>query len=254
MAVYPVTDGLAVYAQDITEEKNLREQIARSQENLLALINNSDDMIALLDPELRLVLVNEAFEQSMKDIWGAGTSLKRGDSILMDSLTPDVRASWKAMFQRALQGERFQVTLPGQHLHNDILEIEFSFNPIWYQGKVIGIGWFQRDTSERRWRELQILRQNTRLRELAFTQSHDVRKYLANLMGLIMLFDREAPENPQSIGLLEHLDEVSEQLDAVIHRIVDQVHEIEKDLRDQSDQFSDYSLSNPWKLGGSSQG
>lgn len=228
VAMYPVTDALAIYCQDITGERRLQDEIERSRQNLLSLINNTDDLMLLVDRHLRLVLANEAFDQRLGMMFGEGVRIGPGDYIVPSVLPEDMQVQWRRMFDRALQGERYQVTLPGGRLSADVIEVEFSFNPIWHQGEVVGVGCVQRDTSERRQREQQIIDQNAQLREVAFIQSHEVRRHLANLMGLISLFDADRADAPDNRVVIESLDTVSHQLDAVIHRIVSKVYEAEQ--------------------------
>jgi PAS domain S-box-containing protein len=63
--------------------------------------------------------------------------------------------------------------------------------------------------------------QNKRLHEIATVSSHDVRRPVASILGLISLFDRDNLENPLNKEIINHLDDVTRELDEVIHNIVE---------------------------------
>jgi len=62
--------------------------------------------------------------------------------------------------------------------------------------------------------------QNKRLHEIATISSHDVRRPVATILGLISLFDRENLDKPLNKEIINHLDDVTRELDDVIHAIV----------------------------------
>jgi GAF domain-containing protein len=63
--------------------------------------------------------------------------------------------------------------------------------------------------------------QNLRLQEIASISSHELRRPVATILGLISLFDRENTDNPLNREIISHLDITSHELDEVIHLIVE---------------------------------
>lgn len=61
--------------------------------------------------------------------------------------------------------------------------------------------------------------QNTRLREISWIQSHEVRAPLARIMGLVQLLD-DTDADPEIKEVLKHLSNSSEELDSVISNIL----------------------------------
>lgn len=62
--------------------------------------------------------------------------------------------------------------------------------------------------------------QNRTFKEIAWIQSHVVRAPLARLMGLVNLLESETLENnPEIVGLLEHIKSSSNELDSIIRDI-----------------------------------
>ena len=63
--------------------------------------------------------------------------------------------------------------------------------------------------------------QNRRLQDIASISSHNIRRPVATIMGLVSLFDREKLDNPLNKEILDHLETTSIELDEVIHIIVE---------------------------------
>ncbi len=63
--------------------------------------------------------------------------------------------------------------------------------------------------------------QNERLQEIASISSHDIRRPVATILGLVSLFDSTNLENAINPEIINHLDVTAKELDAVIHTIVE---------------------------------
>jgi len=66
-----------------------------------------------------------------------------------------------------------------------------------------------------------IREQNHRLQTIANISSHELRKPVATILGLVNLFDNEDLQNPLNKEIIGHIDTTSQQLDGVIHSIVE---------------------------------
>ncbi len=90
------------------------------------------------------------------------------------------------------------------------------------------------DINDRLLAEKRILAQNQKLREIAHLQSHNVRRPVASIMGLVNLFDRTNPENELNGVVIDKLDVVCRELDGTIHQIVEKTYELEVENQHQS--------------------
>jgi len=63
--------------------------------------------------------------------------------------------------------------------------------------------------------------QTRRLQEIAAISSHNIRRPVATIMGLVNLFDKKNPDNPLNKDIMEHLETTAAELDQVIHAIVE---------------------------------
>jgi PAS domain S-box-containing protein len=66
-----------------------------------------------------------------------------------------------------------------------------------------------------------IIDQNKRLQEIATISSHEIRRPVATILGLVNLFDHEYISNSMNKEILAHLDSTAKELDSVIHTIVE---------------------------------
>jgi PAS domain S-box-containing protein len=138
--------------RDITERKNLEEEIKVNQRNLDTLINNTKDLIWLIDKEHRLVMANEAFEAIMLKRFKVKVEI--GQIILSNSQYNEEYEKWYFRYQRVLKGEQFIVeeNVIDDNGKNNYSEV--ALNPIYdEQGNVIGAGCFSRDITERKYIE-----------------------------------------------------------------------------------------------------
>jgi PAS domain S-box-containing protein len=221
-SVYPSGEGLTVFIKDITIEKRAQEQAIRTQNSLAALINNTTDLIWSVDKETRYVHMNRAYCQQIERITGRQPA--EGDySYLHPGYTTEEIERWKEYYGRALAGERYTVISESPDLQTgQMLSFEVSFNPIYtVKDDITGVGCFSHNITERLAIEKAIVDQNERLRHIASLTSHELRRPVASMIGLINIMDRTNFFNPDNREVIEHLLTVGNEIDEVIRLIVD---------------------------------
>ena len=77
-----------------------------------------------------------------------------------------------------------------------------------------------KDFTEQKKAQLKIIEQNKRLREIAQISSHEFRKPVASILGLVQLFDKENQHSSFNKEIIDFLAITANELDAVIHTIV----------------------------------
>jgi PAS domain S-box-containing protein len=77
------------------------------------------------------------------------------------------------------------------------------------------------DITELKEKELRIMKQNKQLMEIAQINSHEIRRPVASILGLMQLFDKEMIKDSSLSELVNHLKTTTQELDAVIKRIID---------------------------------
>lgn len=79
---------------------------------------------------------------------------------------------------------------------------------------------------EKKIAEEKIKNQHAKLLEVAFLQSHQIRRPVADILGLINLFDLENPADAENIEILLRLKTTAVDLDTIIRDIVQKTSEI----------------------------
>ena len=87
-------------------------------------------------------------------------------------------------------------------------------------GKIEGIQGVFWDITEAIEAKERLKHQNERLTEIAWLHSHKIRGPVATIMGLINIFDWANVNSPENIEIIKKIDEVSKQLDGIIHNVV----------------------------------
>lgn len=83
------------------------------------------------------------------------------------------------------------------------------------------------DITQRKNAEEMLTLKNEKLIEVAFLQSHIVRRPVANVLGILHLINKDNPADPMNLELIPKLEQVSKDLDDVIRQIVEKTKEIE---------------------------
>lgn len=212
---YPTPNGLAIYFQDITEERQAREKILLDEQNLRAIINNTRDLIWSVDRSRQVITANQAFWDRIAYLTG-----KTPGSFQNSDFDPQFFKPFLKNYAKAFQGKSFKIQRERQYPDGMHYE-EISFNPIVDRQEVVGVACFLRDTTENQQHLEQIKKQNERLREIAWIQSHKVRVPVANLLGLIQLLETTT-EDPVTEGIRKSVL----QLDGIIRDISRRTEEL----------------------------
>lgn len=242
VTAYPSKEGLAVFGRDITREKEAQQQIAFSQKNLDALINNTTDVIWSIDKDMKFVSTNDTYKVISASI-GGRTEIKTGDPAITGTYKAEIVQRFENYYRRALSGERFtveeNVIVPGK----EEMYIEVSFNPMYDEtGGVIGIGCFARDITERKKVEEEkshlirnLFAQNKYLEEFAFITSHNLRAPVARILGLTGIFNREDVSDPLNLELIDNLEKSAQLLDEVIKdlALILDIRKQEEEMREE---------------------
>lgn len=220
VSAYPFDGGLSVFFRDITKEKEDQLQRQQHEQNLLALINNTDDLMWSVDCDFNYFIFNEPYKRNYKRAFGedlyvgkSALNLKQGSAHVQ---------KWKALYQRALNGEKFTVDMDFA-LEEDSYFTTIRLNPIYDENnQIIGVGCFMHDITERKLHLRKIEQQNEQLKQIAFITSHKVRVPLANILGLTEILDKEDPLGPANAKIIEHIKTSAKELDKSIINMVQQ--------------------------------
>jgi PAS domain S-box-containing protein len=214
MHVYPTHEGIVVYFVDITGQKRMQEKISNDKENLRAIINNTSDLIWSVDSNYDFISANSAFWKRLELKTGRQTL-----ELLSDDFDKKTLEEWKGYYKRSFSGEAFRIVRCGT-LGADLIFEDISFNPILDNSDmVVGVSCFARDITKQYQHIQMIEKQNEQLKQISWIQSHELRVPVANILGLVPLFNKVNLADPINLEVLSLMEQASIKLDGTIRKI-----------------------------------
>ncbi len=202
--------GILCIGHDITHTKKLSQQ-----EHLLkAIYNSSNEPNTFVDKNLIIRYNNKAAKRMTQLYFGKEAEI--GD-YLLDFTLLHQRAEYLHLCTQTLAGE----TVTAEWSNGDYWWLTTMFPVYDNEGQVVGMTVNAQDISERKLREQQIIRQNISLRAIAWKQSHEVRRPLANILGLCVLLKIDAAAIfEEKLLYIDYLLVAAEELDSIIQEII----------------------------------
>ena len=177
----------------ISERKRTEEAFRQSEAKLIALLENTSDLVWSIDIDFNITTANSAFKKLIE------TNYKRkiniGDNLL--EITPSLmQDGWLALHKSALKGKKVNAEFSWKSAKGDNLFYEISYNPIFDIGKKVnGVSVFARDITQRKSTEATIIQTNFELDSFVYRASHDLRAPLRSILGLVNIINTEDDED-----------------------------------------------------------
>lgn len=207
---------------DITKQKEMEQVLER----LSLVAKRTSNAVIITDDKRRMIWVNEGFTK----ITGYTLDEVFGKTPRMFQFEGTNRATVDFVNEQLSrqQAVRFEILNRGKYGRIYWLDVEIQ--PLFdAKGQLTGFIGIQSDITERKKAEERIRRQNEILKEIAFTQSHVLRRPLANILGLLNLIEME--KGVAKIDALYeyygYLLQSAREADEIIHRIVEQTDQME---------------------------
>ena len=219
----PVPEGLSAFIHDITEEKLQEQKAKEAQEQLNAMLASTPDPVWYLKNDYSIPYFNNAFIALRECFAEAKIVADAPQQALPDWVPQDLKTVLKAAYDQAFTGQALELDVPLRFPDGKQAYYEVRMVPIIGEGsRVLGVGCFGRDVTQRRQTEHRLVAQNEQLRRIAWYQSHEVRGPVASILGLISLFGSTAPDDPFYNDLLAHLQIMAEKLDGAVRKVVEE--------------------------------
>ncbi|NTU84856.1 MAG: PAS domain S-box protein, partial [Chloroflexales bacterium] len=165
-APLPLEDyGVVIAYSDITARRQAEAALRESQQNLEALIENTDGSIWSVDAQYRLIVGNRRFHQDASTI--IGRQMKSGDCVLVPELPQAALDEWRAYYDRALHQGPFSVEAT-RRFTAEPHTIEYRLSPITTAtGQRAGVTVYSRDITARKRIEAALRESEARYRLLS---------------------------------------------------------------------------------------
>jgi len=205
-------------------QANAIDSVVAAEQHLRALINNTSDPIWLVDTKLTILECNHAFRKWVHNF--IGQELGKGEHVLFNNEHKGYLGKFEMCYNLALEGNNFQ-TVEDMTVGGVLTYTAVSFTPIFNDsGDVTSISCYARDITEQRRHLHKIEQQNNALRDIAFMESHKLRRPLANIIGLHDLFNFDNLADPLNRELMEVIGMMSKELDHIVREVVRKTNEV----------------------------
>ena len=219
-----VGQALFIYT-DITDRKRSEEATKRREEYLRSIVDSQSTYMIRTDPQGRYAFVNQTFQQKFPHLGEAGFY----DGLSFHAgIHPEDGVKWRAMAERCLAnpGEIHFAILRIPQLNDAHCWTEWEFVGIQNsKQEVVEIQGLGQDITPRLVNQERIRQQNEKLKEIAWISSHELRRPVANILGLIYLLTDHPEEDLGKV--LKLLSTSAQDLDTIVHQIVHKAYEAE---------------------------
>lgn len=192
---------------------------------------NLHNMVLIIAPDERIIYLNACAEQQL------GMTLQKGENLSATHIFAhdhkELERFRTEVLAPALSGRQcsdYEISLSGAA--NERYDVLLTSQTIINNGLTQGVLLLTSDITERKRYIKAIEEQNARMREITWTQSHVVRAPLARIMGLVEIFPYD-PTTKEQDEILAMLRQSANELDKVIHDIVQKSTEIEDKEADE---------------------
>lgn len=207
--------------------------LATKESQLRSILDNSVNIIWLVNRDYELLEYNTAFDTSWQAAYGK--ALVRGKNLL-DQYDDPSSEIWKQRYDRIFSGEvlRFteDYTIQDETRHYEILGV-----PIRHEGEVALAAVFTTDITDRLNYEEQLKKQNINLQKVneeldrfVYSASHDLKAPLSSLQGLIGLVKMETDDSLRD-NYYVMMEKSIKRLDQFIRDIIDYSRNTRVELR-----------------------
>lgn len=217
-------EGVSAYVAtitDITHQVLTQEKLQSSEKQLNALINNIEDTVWITDTRGNLVSYNKQFKHLLLRFAQIDIQeLARKNLASIHSSSPLYR--WIVYHNRALKGEYIRAE-EELVFGTSSLFFDIAIAPIYNEeAELIGIGAICRDITKHKNDEAKIKQQLQQLKTINWVQSHELRRPLSNILGIIEALRISGKTVNEEQELVQMLQTSGEQLDDIIRVIVKQ--------------------------------
>ncbi|MDO1512605.1 PAS domain S-box protein [Maribacter confluentis] len=205
--------------RDITEKKKADVQLEQSERRFKSLVQDGSDLIAILNTEANFLYVSPTSTRILKT-----TPKEYLGTNAFDYVHPEDYDEVLKQFYEILEVPQTKIRPFRFRMKNhQYIWMETTVTNKLDEPSINGIVVNSRDVSNRINYLKAIEKQNAKLKEIAWTQSHELRAPVARLMGLVNLIRDENHDldSEEKNRMLQYIIDSADEIDVVIKKIVD---------------------------------
>lgn len=243
-------DETLVFGQDITERVGAEKKVREREANLQALFENTSSIIGLFDKDLRLVEFNQSFINYARNT--DNIELEPGMDVLAE-MDPTIAEVFRGFLNQAMTGQKINKTVPYPSPEGK-LYFMFNYNPIVFDGEVIGVSMFVQDITELKTAQAELEEYTQKLEQMVADRTRELdnrnlelsqrNKRLADTLESLKETQQQLvqAEKMASLGILTagigH--EINNPLNFIkngTHGLLKVIHEADDSLRDKTEPY-----------------
>ncbi|MFY8020590.1 MAG: PAS domain-containing protein [Bacteroidia bacterium] len=209
--------GISLDLENIHDSKIAQIENNYLSKTLRALYNSSRYSKLMISKDYKVIFFNRVASAFVKREFGI--TMERNGHVF-DYISKEILPDFKSFIDQALDGKICQKEYVALFPKSGKAWIKLEIYPVYDENKsVIGVSYNAIDITKKKQDELTIQKQSKKLKEIAFTQSHIIRKPVANLIGLVNLVDSDKLDEDQQF-IMSKIKESLSELDSVIYDLV----------------------------------
>ncbi len=218
--------GIAYNVQDITLQKEREQNLEERRQQLQKIIETIPHPLLITNKEGMIQYVNSEFEK----VFGYAADEVLGRAV--DFLIPERFRSGHNQLQRRYMEEGGKPIRMGRFLaaltkDSREITIDASLNSFTSNNRRFIVVILQDVTAQKKYQD-SILQQNKILQDIAWQQSHNLRRPVANILGLCNLLNNYPNQTEEDKRqYVNYLNITAKELDGIIHKIVDATNSLE---------------------------
>jgi PAS domain S-box-containing protein len=228
-AVFNINDKAysAAYFKDITKVKETEIRL----KNISDLLNRAEGIAHIGSVEVDLVTKNRIWSDEFYRILGlAPNAMPPEKQLFTTMIHPEDRNRYEDWYQESISKKGMLQPIEIRIIRKDGQVRNLFISGMSYESdagilvKHIGV---IRDVTEQKSIQLNLEKQNSQLKEIAWTQSHVVRAPLARLIGLVKMFKKNLVSPEDEALMIDYILKSANELDLVIHEITNKTISVE---------------------------
>lgn len=230
---------------DITENKKAEAIIKEQAETFSAIIENANEAIGLLSPDLIVLQFNKTLQQRIRI--NGGKEIYLGANF-KDFLYAGSESKFMAMFNDALKGNYAEKELSQTNIHGVLFWIRTRMYPVYdVQKKLIGVTILTENITERKAMESErqkileeMMQRNRDLEQFTYIVSHNLRAPVANIIGISDYMQSTEMEQDEIEEMNNGLRTSVDKLDGVINDL-NNILQLKREISEKKEtvKFSD---------------
>lgn len=202
---------IAALGYNTTEQSEQKRYIKKTQRNLQAILSSSDEAFYFLDPDLHVLSFNIGARNAARSL--LGVDIHEGIDFKKQLLLPGTEENFLKQFYEAVAGNETAIESEMDFPNGKKVWYKLSMKPVYDEKdrlRGVAVSFINIDI---------IKKSEKNLREIAWHQSHLVRKPLTNILGLVNLLKDENNLEDRKI-IINLLEESALELDDVVKHVV----------------------------------